>query len=59
MLRIITNMRKPRLIIFSVVRNFHWLFTDTCYLKILYRLMINKKLHLDNPQDYQEKLQWL
>lgn len=32
---------------------------DKQYLKILYRLRMRKKLHLDNPVTFNEKLQWL
>lgn len=33
--------------------------TDERYLKLTYRLMIGKKLNLNNPQTFNEKLQWL
>lgn len=32
---------------------------DETYLRILYRLKLGKRLNLDNPQTYHEKLQWL
>jgi hypothetical protein len=32
---------------------------DVVYLKILYRNRMGKKLNLDNPKTYNEKLQWL
>lgn len=32
---------------------------DAVYLKMMYRLFIGKKLNLDNPCTYNEKLQWL
>lgn len=32
---------------------------DEIYLKILYRLRMGKRLNLDNPQTFNEKLQWL
>lgn len=32
---------------------------DGLYLKILYRIFIGKRLDLNNPQTYNEKLQWL
>lgn len=35
-----------------------WL-PDTLYLKIVYRLSIGKKLNLNNPKTFNEKLQWL
>src|SRR5699024_3313288 len=36
----------------------NWL-SDATYLKIYYRFRMNKKLNLDNPKTYNEKLQWL
>ncbi len=35
-----------------------WL-PDKPYLKFLYKTLMGKKLNLDNPQTYNEKLQWL
>ena len=35
------------------------LFPDRLYLKIKYRLGMKKKLNLENPQTFNEKLQWL
>lgn len=32
---------------------------DKLYLKLIYRLLMGKKLKLDNPQTFNEKLQWL
>lgn len=37
---------------------FNWI-PDKLYLKMIYLLEIGKKLNLDNPQTYNEKLQWL
>lgn len=33
--------------------------SDERYLKMLYKLIIGKKLNLDNPKTFNEKLQWL
>ena len=33
--------------------------SDERYLKLLYRMIFKKKLNLENPQTYNEKLQWL
>lgn len=35
------------------------LMTDEAYLKMQFRRKIHKKLNLDNPQTFNEKLQWL
>lgn len=37
---------------------FNWI-DDKTYLEIAYRIAMGKKLPLDNPQTYNEKLQWL
>ena len=58
--KIIGLLKKPQLI-FNVLGNrgfFNWM-DDETYLKILYRVKMNKKLNLDNPQTFNEKLQWL
>ena len=36
----------------------NWI-SDERYLKIAFRLQMKKKLNLENPQTYSEKLQWL
>lgn len=36
-----------------------WFLSDKAYLKLIYRLRMGKKLNLDNPQTFTEKLQWL
>ena len=36
-----------------------FLLPDKIYLKILYKARFNKKINLDNPQTFNEKLQWL
>ena len=40
-------------------RNFFNWMPDKLYLKICYKCKIGKKLNLNNPQTYNEKLQWL
>ena len=56
---ILNYIKSPRALAISLIKKTHWLFSESAYLRILYRLEMNKKLHLDNPLDYQEKLQWL
>lgn len=56
----ITNyLKSPRAFAISMLENLNWLFSESCYLKLLYRIKMKKELNLDNPRDYQEKLQWL
>lgn len=52
-------IKNPKNFAISLVEHLHWLFREPDYLRILYRLKMNKKLHLEHPRDYQEKLQWL
>lgn len=33
--------------------------SDETYLRLTYRVFVGKKLHLDNPKGFNEKLQWL
>lgn len=56
---ILNYIKSPRAFVASVLKNTHWLFRESDYLKFLYRIEMGKDLHLDNPIDYQEKLQWL
>ncbi len=46
--------------IFRIVRKScsGWM-PDDLYLKILYRIFVGKRLNLNNPQTYNEKLQWI
>ena len=38
---------------------FGFLFSDEAYLKMMYRLELEKSLNLNNPETYNDKLQWL
>lgn len=55
----INYIKNPKVLFLSLVENTHWLFREPDYLRILYRLNMGRRLHLNNPHDYQEKLQWL
>ena len=49
---------------YAIFRNLTYLgltrwIPDEPYIKIMYRLAMGKKLNLDNPLTYNEKLQWL
>lgn len=48
--KIITNLGRRRLL--------NWV-NDENYLKLLYKTAMKKNLNLDNPQTFNEKLQWL
>ena len=53
-------LRKPLLLIISLGHRgwLNWM-SDETYLKMAYRIKMGKKLNLDNPQTYNEKLQWI
>ena len=56
---IIELLRYPKILI-SILHKTACLFTnDKLYLQLLYRASFGKKLNLDNPETYNEKLQWL
>lgn len=43
----------------AIVKLFGGWMPDALYLRLLYRLSTGKSLHLNNPQTYNEKLQWI
>ena len=60
MKKIIKYLKNPKLIIIYLMnKNFFSFLSDELYLKWKYRLIFGKKLNLENPQTFNEKLQWL
>lgn len=53
-------MKDERFFAFRFVRKTcsGWM-SDALYLRIIYRIFVGKRLHLNNPKTYTEKLQWL
>lgn len=49
----------PRALISAILVRMAPIIPDRLYLKWLFRLKMGKKLNLDNPQTFSEKLQWL
>lgn len=47
------------MVIFLFNTRLSWKIDDILYLKIVYRIFTRKKLDLDNPKTFNEKLQWL
>ena len=47
------------LLYWFICRHPEWVKDDKTYLKMRYALSLGRKLNLDNPQTYSEKLQWL
>lgn len=58
--RILYYLRNPGKAIIPLASKglFNWI-PDEPYLKFVYRCQLNKKLNLDPPQTFNEKLQWL
>ena len=59
-MNIIKHIKRPQNLIYRLlcIRP-EWIKSDKAYLKMRYSLAFGKKLNLDNPQTYSEKLQWL
>lgn len=59
MLPLFHYIRKPKVLIVSLLQRYGGWIPDRIYLKWLYRLKMGKKLDLKNPKTWSEKLQWL
>lgn len=59
--KIIKFFKKPKVCIIYILSYFKIfrLLPDKLFLKLKFKLMMNKKLNFDNVQTYNEKLQWL
>lgn len=57
--RVKTAVSDPRKIAKKLLYQFSPLLPDKLYLKLLFPLKVGYKLNLDNPQTYNEKLQWI
>ncbi len=49
----------PSKIILAILIKYGGWIPDRLYLQLVYFFKMNKRLHLDNPQTFNEKLQWL
>ena len=60
MQKILKIIKNPKLLFMRLGYRglLNWL-SDETYLKIAYRIKFGKKLNIDNPQTYSEKLQWI
>ena len=58
--KVIKTLMSPNIVILAMMNAgfFKWL-SDKSYLKLKYRLNLGKKLNLNNPITYNEKIQWL
>ena len=59
--KLIKAIKQPRVAVEWLLLRSHVLYgmSDEKYLRFLWRLKTGKKLNLNNPQSYNEKLQWL
>lgn len=59
---IIKEIKEPRQLFLKVLHRYPEIFKwmdDETYLKFVYRIALGKKLNLNNPKTFNEKLQWL
>lgn len=59
---LIKEFKEPGQLFMKVIHRYPELFKwmdDEIYLRFFYRIVMGKKLNLDNPQTFNEKLQWL
>ena len=53
-------IRKPSNIIYYLInKNFFCFLSDKMFIKLFYRVKFGRKINLDNPKTFNEKLQWL
>lgn len=57
--RILYFLKNPNNILLGIVYHLAKYIPDETYLKWIYRLHIGKRLNFNNPQGFNEKLQWL
>lgn len=57
--KISTAFKNPNLFLVKPLTKLSFLFGDELYLRTNFRLRMGKKLNLENPQTFNEKLQWL
>lgn len=57
--KIVRGLKEPRKIFMHLVYKTARIWSDETFLKMLFPLRVGYKLNLDNPQTYNEKLQWL
>lgn len=56
---ILKSIKNPYILIAKLIKDRAHFLPDDVYLKIIYRACFGKKLNLEDPQTYNEKLQWL
>lgn len=57
---ILSDIKKDYRYILIYLDNYNIIrLTDKFYIKLKYKIQFNKKINLDNPKTFNEKLQWL
>lgn len=59
MRKMIHYLKSPSRLLAALLYRYGGWIPDIPYTKIIYRLKMGKKLHLNRPQTYNEKIQWL
>ena len=54
-----TVLKNPKSILLKLLFKTSKVFHDKMYLKLFFRIRMGKRLNLENPQTFNEKLQWL
>jgi hypothetical protein len=57
--KLVTLLKSPRKLYYAILSRLALLMSDRAYLKIYYYRSTGKPLDLNNPQTFNEKLQWL
>lgn len=52
-------IKEPKNILIKLLKHTSFLYSDKCYLQMQYYLLMGKKLDLQNPKTFNEKIQWL
>lgn len=55
----IKRINVNRIINYLLNKNLFWWLKDKTYLKLEYKIRLNKKLNLESPETFNEKMQWL
>ena len=56
---LVNYLKNPAIMCDSLVYHFGQWLPDSVYLKLRYRFQMRKRLNLENPKTFQEKIQWL
>lgn len=56
---IINYIKHPSRLALGIIKKTHFLYSDSLYLSLYFYLQTGKRLHLNPPQTFSEKLQWL